>query len=200
MTGIVDDFTLYPVTSSESHPSKQILVYFVTGNPGLISYYSDFVKTVQSNLSKLSVPQKSNLYQDSNIIFHGASLDGFEVTRPSDPDLKFPLSLPQQISRVKKNVERKVAELFSAQGKSAEDNEPMPVVLMGHSVGAYILLEVIAQWQADQQDGKSKDSIWRPVAGINLFPTVTEIAKSEKGRQLSVCVTSTPWICATTYH
>jgi hypothetical protein len=196
MASIPDEITLYPSTSSDRVSSKPLLVYFITGNPGLIGYYQDFVKQVQHNLSKTPIPQEPNLYQDSNIIFHGSSLDGFQVSSPSDPDLNFPLSLPEQISQVKKNIGRKVAELSSIQQGIVEDDEPMPVVLMGHSVGAYILMEVIAQWQAEQQEGKRKHSLWRPVAGINLFPTVTEIAKSEKGRQLSVCVASCLWVCA----
>jgi hypothetical protein len=144
-----------------------------------VDYYSLFLRTLQ---------YKASLVPD--LYFYGKSLDGFEVSSPSDPNLEFPLSLPQQISRVKRSIERKVAELSSDQQGTAKGDEPMSVVLMGHSVGAYILLEVIAQWQAEQLEGKSKRSPWRPVAGINLFPTVTEIAKSEKGRQLSVCLAS----------
>jgi hypothetical protein len=219
MPTIPDEITLYPITSSSSSSasdpsrgtSKPLLVYFITGNPGLIAYYTEFIRTVQHNLSLKPIPSSSSsssatssehtkAFQDSDIIFHGTSLDGFELSRPTDPTVDLPLSLPQQITQVKRNIGRKVAELtreFSSRSSSSssdgESQGPMPVVLMGHSVGAYILMEVIAQWQAEQgqrhegEKGKKKDEgDWRPVAGINLFPTVTEIAKSEKGRQLSV--------------
>jgi hypothetical protein len=216
MSTIPDEITLYPITSSLSSSasdpsrgtSKPLLVYFITGNPGLIAYYTEFIRTVQHNLSLKPIPSSTSsssseqpkAFQDSDIIFHGTSLDGFELSRPTDPTVDLPLSLPQQITQVRRNIGRKVAELtreFSSRSSSSSsDGEirgPMPVVLMGHSVGAYILMEVIAQWQAEQgqrhegEKGKKEDEgDWRPVAGINLFPTVTEIAKSEKGRQLSV--------------
>lgn len=57
----------------------------------------------------------------------------------------------------------------------------MKVILVGHSVGSYIALELIRKWQ---EGGMGK--------GINilgaclLFPTVTHIAKSPSGRKVGV--------------
>ena len=174
---VIDEIALHPISGTTVEARQRLLVFFVTGNPGLIAYYADFIRTIQAKLA-------AHDGQDRDIIFYGSSLDGFEINKPSAPALRLPLSLPEQISRVRQRVEAKVAEL--SDGGTTSQAEPMPVVLIGHSVGSYILLEVIAQWQQEQREQTPAATSYRPVAGICLFPTVTEIAKSSKGRQLSV--------------
>ncbi|KZF19146.1 hypothetical protein L228DRAFT_251239 [Xylona heveae TC161] len=52
---------------------------------------------------------------------------------------------------------------------------PLKVILVGHSVGSYILLEILRRHKAAQPAGIDI------VGGILLFPTVTHIAKSPSG-------------------
>lgn len=63
----------------------------------------------------------------------------------------------------------------------------MDVILIGHSVGAYMLLEVLDRWQREEEEGEGKrEETFRIVGGVGLFPTIVDIAQSEKGRALSV--------------
>src|SRR5205807_2345433 len=58
------------------------------------------------------------------------------------------------------------------------------VILIGHSVGAYILLEVIRRLRENVE--REEEGV-QVIGGICLFPTVTHIAKSPSGRKSSVC-------------
>lgn len=63
------------------------------------------------------------------------------------------------------------------------------VILAGHSVGAFIAMEVL---RTLGERRKKKDVKWlgqeaEIVGGVMLFPTVMDIAKSPSGRVLSVC-------------
>lgn len=57
------------------------------------------------------------------------------------------------------------------------------VILMGHSVGAYILLEIIRRVKMPGNANHGLDI----VGGVLLFPTVTHIIKSPSGRRFGVC-------------
>jgi len=57
------------------------------------------------------------------------------------------------------------------------------VLLMGHSVGAYVLMEVIREF-------KGKDEKAKVVGGVGLFPTLVDIGKSSGGRALTVSNTA----------
>lgn len=61
-----------------------------------------------------------------------------------------------------------------------EGAKDLRVILMGHSVGSYMLLEIIRRVRAKGEE-------IRIVGGICLFPTVLDIAKSESGKIASVC-------------
>src|SRR5205814_5595606 len=64
---------------------------------------------------------------------------------------------------------------------------PEKVILVGHSVGAYVMLEVIRRWKLSTQGFSPETStILEIIGGILLFPTVTNIAKSPSGKWISV--------------
>lgn len=136
------------------------LIYFITGNPGLISYYSSFLRTLHELLSA-SKDMSSNCFH-----IHGQSLLGFE----GDDDRSVPYDLEDQI-----NFSLKSVEAQSIPSGPLEGQPYASVILIGHSVGSYMLLEVI------QRLRKSSPSV-NIRAGILLFPTVTHIAKSPSGR------------------
>jgi hypothetical protein len=137
------------------------LIYFVTGNPGLISYYSTFLAT----LHQLLVDQT-----DSSDVYHvyGQSLAGFEDTTVSTETRTTPYSLEEQISLI----------LVAIQHQNSAYQNYKTITLIGHSVGSYIVLEVV------QRLRKSSSPV-NITAGILLFPTVTHIAKSPNGVKLT---------------
>jgi hypothetical protein len=170
MRELQDEITLIsPSTQTDAVRSKRLLIFFVCGNPGLIEYYRDFLVEVEQQL-------RSNR-KSSNVILYGASHDGFEIHPSMNRKTAHapPYSLQEEIESVKRRLEEKAAEL-------TETGEPLDVVLIGHSVGSYMLLEVITWWQKQ----RDQQAIYNIVGGICLFPTVVDIAKSSKGRTLSV--------------
>lgn len=139
------------------------LIYFITGNPGLIAYYNTFLATLHELLST-SKDKSSNLFH-----IHGRSLAGFE----SDEDRSVPYDLEDQITFSQKSLEAQRIPSGPLKGQSYAS-----VTLIGHSVGSYILLEIIQRLQ------KSSSPI-NIRAGILLFPTVTHIAQSPSGVKIS---------------
>jgi hypothetical protein len=109
------------------------------------------------------------------VIVYGTSHDGFEFHTPhrranaGSP----PFSLRQEIDSVRTKLSLKAREL-AAGGQSVD------VVLIGHSVGTYMLLEVIEWWQSQP----SEHAIYTLKAGVCLFPTVVDLAKSHKGQSI----------------
>ncbi|KUJ12727.1 uncharacterized protein LY89DRAFT_622679 [Mollisia scopiformis] len=140
------------------------LIYFITGNPGLIAYYDTFLATLYDSLSR-SKNQSSNYFH-----IHGQSLAGFEE---EEPELSSPYSLEDQITISLTSLQRQRIPSGALQGQPYAS-----VILIGHSVGSYILLELI------QRLRKSSSSL-NIRAGILLFPTVTHLAQSPSGVKIS---------------
>lgn len=154
---------------SESKPPR-VLIYFVTGNPGLIEFYRDYLTAVSGTLAEAE--------QVESVDVIGHSLGGYELHNlPDARDL--PLNLQQQTQHVSSALDRTVV---SCRGDSAKS---VRVVLVGHSVGAYIIMQLIAQRQERQKRG-TVSSQYEMIGAINLFPTVVDIARSPSGKKVSV--------------
>lgn len=153
--------------------SQDYLIYFLTGNPGLISYYQPFLSRLHSLLVTSSRTEAAR--------FHicGHSYRGFEFDRNGrhGGPPEYPFSLAEQIEFQEELLYRHVE---SHRGRSG--NNPK-VILMGHSVGAYILLELIKQHRKKIDEGAEDFDL---IGGVLLFPTITHIAESPLGRVASV--------------
>ncbi|TVY90709.1 Lipid droplet-associated hydrolase [Lachnellula willkommii] len=145
------------------------LVYMITGNPGLIGYYDTFLKTLHNRLSdSLRFPPSSNTFH-----VYGQSLAGFEDETSSEHMPASPYSLEYQIQRSQKTLEGLRIESGPRKGEQFDS-----IFLIGHSVGSYILLEIIQRLKKSSSPLKIK-------SGILLFPTVTHIAQSPSGVKIS---------------
>ena len=157
-----------PSPESPGRSSQDYLIYFITGNPGLIAYYRPFLSRLHSLLVNDSRTESAR--------FHicGHSLKGFEFSHQAThgPPPKSPLSLEEQI---KWQEELLYNHIRSHRDRSG--NTPK-VILMGHSVGAYMLLELIRQHRDVIARGEEDFDL---IGGILLFPTITHIAKSPLG-------------------
>lgn len=170
-----------PPSTAKPKDSAQgaLLIFFITGNPGLIAYYGPFLDRLQSLLS-----DEEGLVGGSRCYTYGASLAGFEVNgdqlsrshRSSSHDA--PYGLQEQIDQVAARLEHVAGSVKSSEGQR------VPVILIGHSVGSYILLEIASKWQSRQKAGSSS-SPHDIIGGICLFPTVVDIAKSPTGRRMT---------------
>ncbi len=204
-----DSFLYIPNTLSGDHLSSNSpihIIFFIPGNPGLISYYHTF-------LSLLSDPTISP--STAGCVIAGFSLGGFEVSdvggndgcgagrRLSHPAAGPPgplYSLQEQVGLTVARVEGLVRVL---QEQRDRRNEPvslsdgagsggLKVILVGHSVGAYIALEVLRlrrqqqpAWRSSStsSDGKIRGTEDFEIrAAILLTPTIVDIALSSSGR------------------
>ncbi|KAK0361752.1 hypothetical protein LTR02_011482 [Friedmanniomyces endolithicus] len=169
--------SIYHFRPGQGPTKKPLLVFFITGNPGLIDYYHVTLNCLFATLCA----------QDSDTELHvcGTSLTGFDTTPPTRHTAKAsPVGLAQQIRYVTERF-TSTARIISKQW----DGETFPVVLVGHSIGSYMLLEAIAEWQATPAESRPPMDI---VGGICLFPTVVDIAKSPTGRAVAPLL-QLPW-------
>lgn len=161
-----DQLYYEPPHTDERDGSQEFLIFMITGNPGFISFYEPFLSTLHSLLSS----------SPSRFYISGYSLDGFH-----DPQKDRAVGLGQQIDYVEKKLFKQVEAL-----SRSTDHCPK-VILMGHSVGAYILLELIRQHRQKVDEGNKDFDL---IGGILLFPTIVHIAQSPQGKIYNVSLTS----------
>ena len=167
-----DKICYEPSTDSTDGETQDYLIYFMPGNPGLISYYQPFLSKLHSLLCTKSSSQSAQ--------FHicGHSFRGFELGQYGASS-RSPIGLEDQVSFQEQLLYRHIDSHRRRFG-----NTPR-VILMGHSVGAYVLLELIQQHRNKVDEEGEED--FDLIGGILLFPTITYIAKSPLGMVFSVC-------------
>ena len=171
---LLDKFSLaQPDTLCYSQPAlphneetQEYLIFFMPGNPGVVSYYEPFL----SRLHSLLVASNSD-----NARYHicAHSYRGFELSPYAEPP-DCPFGLEQQIKYQEKLLLHHVKEHKATTGKIPK------VILMGHSVGAYVLLELIRGHVEAVSENDVDD--FDLIGGILLFPTIADIAQSPLGR------------------
>ena len=138
----------------------------ITGNPGLISYYNAFL----SALHKLFAEKKS----DSDVFqIYGQSLAGFEQNDCPPPTTSVPYSLEDQIEILLEALNERSILSGPRKGQRYDG-----IILIGHSVGTYIIMEMLNRL-------RKSSSLLKVKAGILLFPTITHLAKSPSGVKFS---------------
>lgn len=163
-----------PSTDSILGKTQDYLIYFIPGNPGLIQYYQPFLSRLHLLLSNSSTTEFSR--------FHvcGHSLKGFESAGDGKKSQtpRYPLGLEQQIQ-----VQEELLYDHIKSHRNRTGNSPK-VILMGHSVGCYMLLELIQQHR--DKIIKEGEEDFDLIGGILLFPTIMHIAKSPLGMAFGV--------------
>ncbi|KAI0505155.1 hypothetical protein F5B22DRAFT_535666 [Xylaria bambusicola] len=172
-----DDYLSYPARSNStitSDPNSQhILVFFVPGNPGLIGYYAPFLSTLRDLLDS-----NASLAATTNFHIHGQNLAGFidEDHEPFTSQRK-PHNLEYQIQHILTTVTSLRTPSGPKQGQPYDH-----VLLVGHSVGAYIALETCHRVLRDP----SLAPHTKLSSGILLFPTIEHITDSSNGWKLNM--------------
>jgi len=172
----------------DARPTRRYLIYLISGNPGLIEYYRAFLARLHEGLARR--------HAGARVAFevHGRSQGGFEVGGdPAAPLSRGRLRRLRRRRRRRRNyslreqVEHVEASVFDA-AAAARDGGPEPrVVLVGHSVGGYILMELVRRYRQRLKEGKEGGWVGpRIVAGICLFPTIMQITDSKKGINFKV--------------
>ncbi|RLM00937.1 hypothetical protein CFD26_108869 [Aspergillus turcosus] len=152
--------------------SSRVTIFMISGNPGLIGYYHTFLSLLADKLSSRGARLHSRTHSHaSDFQIYGHSLRGFEL-EPEDLDAgKRCFGLEEQICYVQGKLEGFLA------GSGAESETKQKVILVGHSVGAYIAMEILRRHRESAE--------FDIVGGIMLFPTVVDIAKSASGQKLT---------------
>lgn len=89
-----------------------------------------------------------------------------------------PYGLQDQIRHAEDDVTELVEEVKDQGGKDVR------VLLVGHSVGSYVALEIVRRLRAHGVAGDDYDT--RIAGVVGLFPTVVDIARSESGMKAAV--------------
>ncbi len=148
--------------------TKHYLVFFISGNPGFIAYYSTFLATLNHLLSPKLASDRS-----PTAAFHvfGQSLPGFEDEDATNPSHSGPYGLQEVIDHT---FDLLITQSISTGDRKGETFDG--IILVGHSVGSYILLELLRKIRE-----KSLSESVMVKAGILLFATVMDLAQSPNG-------------------
>ncbi|GAB7343765.1 hypothetical protein MBLNU457_1739t1 [Dothideomycetes sp. NU457] len=179
---VQDTISIHPEPPASPNESvDHLLIFHITGNPGLASYYTTFLTLLYSQLQDLSVP-KTGKRRPIQTHIYSPSLAGFEVnTRPPESLARLrgapPYNLVAQIDHIDLAIGRAVDEVEALK----RPNSAIKVVLTGHSVGTFILLEVLRRRMERAQKGHPGNV--EIIGAILLFPTIMDLAKSPRGRK-----------------
>ncbi|KAK4164269.1 lipid droplet-associated hydrolase [Cladorrhinum sp. PSN259] len=183
-TSIVPDkvpYLEYPSNTRHDKNRKQCLIFLIPGNPGLIAYYKPFFTILRQLLdeseAKPDCRHAFHIYGQNLLGFHDGDHRPSFGTKTSDGPVTEPFLLEDQIAHISKSIQ----ELSASSGPFDE------VIIMGHSVGSYMSLEIFHRHHMalkNQEDNPLAGVKLK--AGILLFPTVTHIAKSGSGQKLDL--------------
>lgn len=208
-----------PTTTSNENGrgGRHVLVYFIPGNPGMISYYHLFLSLLLDNLGRVQQGNEQEQLQSPSsetdiglahtrhrpVLYtvYGASLGGMGVqsedesyktdnrhnnSGDDDNDGTKIWTLAEQIQR----ADARLKTVALANGC----NE---AVVIGHSLGAYMAMELLKRdrqkkqelekGEGDHPSGKNGNRARVAITGgILLFPAVMELRGSPSGRKLNV--------------
>ncbi|UKZ58216.1 hypothetical protein TrVGV298_012083 [Trichoderma virens] len=157
------------------------LIYFICGNPGLVNYYAVFLDCLRGMLDAADEGSGGTAFD-----IYGRNLLGF-----SDDDhepfsnTNEPWDLDGQIDGMYRDVAARsvIPDNAGAEGEDGQAARPYDfVILMGHSVGAYISVEIFHRHMQDPSQAPHLNLRH----GFLLFPTLTHIANSPSGRRLGL--------------
>ncbi|KAG2016729.1 hypothetical protein GB937_006209 [Aspergillus fischeri] len=182
---ITRDTFVHTVSLQKNRPasipsSDRVTIFMISGNPGLIGYYHTFLSLLADKLgsrgAQSTITSRSHACEFQ---IYGHSLGGFELEQHEDLDAEKGLfDLEGQICYVQGKLDG-----FLAGGETKQK-----VILVGHSVGAYIAMEILRRHRK-RSDAKVRAGADKAdfdiVGGIMLFPTVVDIAKSPSGQKLT---------------
>ncbi|RFU80808.1 hypothetical protein TARUN_1373 [Trichoderma arundinaceum] len=157
------------------------LIYFICGNPGLVNYYVVFLDCLRGMLDAADEGSGGTAYDIYGRNLLGFSDDDHEPFSESNE----PWDLDGQINGIYQDVAARsvIPDDAGAEGEQGKGARPYDfVILMGHSVGAYISVEIFHRHMRDP----SRAPHLNLRHGFLLFPTLTHIANSPSGRRLTI--------------
>lgn len=170
-----------------AHPeTRQCLIYFLTGNPGLIDYYTPFLTHLRTLLDNIETQRGHKV----TFTIYGRDLAGFDDEdhpKPFNKTDNLPHDVEYEINDCFKHLlaANKIPSSSSEDGTTPDHpraGEPFDeVILIGHSLGTYIALELFHRHLHDPSLAPALNLR----SGILLFATIAHLAKSPKGVHLN---------------
>ncbi|KAI1204570.1 uncharacterized protein F4807DRAFT_465481 [Annulohypoxylon truncatum] len=163
-----------PFVDDRVHESqiRNILIFFIPGNPGLVDYYEPFLSALRGLLDETASLQHARFQ------IYGQDLAGFrdDDHEPFTQQRK-PHDLEYQIQHTLTALSQLRVESGSRKGFPYDE-----VLLVGHSVGAYMTLELFHRLLRNQDLAPQLNL----TSGILLFPTIHHISSSSNGQKLDL--------------
>ena len=156
--------------------NNECLIYTIPGNPCLMTYYEPFLSTpftlLDSGASSRNFATRVG----------GYTLPGFESLPSSKTNgITLPASLRSQIKNTEELTKVSLGNRVDQSGDNKNAQAPK-VILIAHSIGAYIALEMLRR----RAQGKNDLSNAGIVGAVLICPTVVDIAKSTQGAIMNV--------------
>lgn len=168
---------LSPPEPGKKSAARTYIIYFLPGNPGLIEYYRTFLTHLYGLLSRDTASNRDVEFQ-----VYGRSFSGFEIDSRDIKTMKWRKQPPYGLQDQIRHSEDELTELVETTRE--QGGRDVRVLLVGHSVGSYVALEVIRRLRAGGIAGDDFET--RVVGAVGLFPTVVDIARSESGIKAAV--------------
>ncbi|GAA5843671.1 hypothetical protein JCM3766R1_007204 [Sporobolomyces carnicolor] len=149
------DVTHFPPPSL----SVKLVLVFVPGNPGLVSYYDSFLSTLQASLPT-EIKETTEMYAVGHL--------GHSLKAERDGMVKG--FKPSQQATLEEQVQSKVEFIDEIAGKHGKDAR---IMVLGHSIGSWICLQMLKQ----RPNSISSAHL--------LFPTISSMSLTPNGRKLS---------------
>ncbi|KAK3936628.1 lipid droplet-associated hydrolase [Diplogelasinospora grovesii] len=182
----------FPSPHGEENARKQCLVFFIPGNPGLADYYTPFLATLRQLLDETEKRTATHAFH-----LYGQNLIGFEDAdhEPFGGEV-VPFGLESQICHF---YDRLKSMRIQQDGNPRKGTHFDEVIVMGHSVGAYITIEIFHRHHLQLQQRDAKAAELKLKSAILLFPAVSHLAKSPSGQRLNM-VRTTPFLDRNAHH
>lgn len=173
-----------PHLASAPATTRHCLVYFLTGNPGIIDYYAPFLAHLRAHLDTV----EANHRHETTYHLYGRDLAGFSSTDDDDDQRPAfnttthpPYNVEGQIQYCRKHLLAANAIPARAPARAGEPFDD--VVLVGHSFGTYVALELFHRHLHDPDAFAPRLHLRH---GVLLFATIAHLARSPKGLQLDL--------------
>ncbi|SPN98686.1 uncharacterized protein DNG_01730 [Cephalotrichum gorgonifer] len=160
-------FVFLPATRPSPKTGAHALVYFIPGNPGFVDWYEPFLKSLRAQLDDIQQGVAFDIYGRSLPGFHDDEHAPFTSASP-------PYNLEDHITISYESLSQR--RIPAPDGSAGQPYDF--VVVIGHSVGAYIALEIFQRHKLDPSPAPHL----KLHHGILLCPTITHIARSQCGR------------------
>jgi len=154
----------------------EYVVYMLPGNPCIMTYYQPFLAKLFSSLNEALAPRNLSAHVG------GYTLPGFRLQQDHMDGISLPASYRAQIGHSEELIKLALKRHVGSENDGGIVKRPK-VILVAHSAGTYITLEILKRYAGGQNDLSDVHI----VGAVLVCPTVTQLAESRNGVKANVC-------------